>query len=159
MARGYFFFVLVVAGCATPIDPFTELSTLPTPPVWDKPGTWSFQITGLRGEGLGGFDMHLTGNDVETCSSGDWKRAKMVSENTTPYPLESWYNSYDLFPAYMISGQMLLVQLNAPICDDEYLLRGHLNNGGAGGAFETSTMFSSEKIGEFVAVPIGQEAT
>ncbi len=159
MARGFIFFLLLVVGCATPPAPFTELIALPTPPSWGQPGTWSFQITGHGGGDMGSFELHLTGNNVETCSSGTWKRAKLVSENTTQYPLENWYNAHNLFPAYMISGQLLLVQLNAAICDDEYLLRGRLNDSGAGGTFETSTMFSSKKVGEFVAVPVGQGAT
>jgi hypothetical protein len=66
--------------------------------------------------------LTLTGQEVQTCGGGGWKRAVLVATSIEDPPLKHWYAARDdlgegLYPAYLIEGQNLWVLLNAPLCD------------------------------------------
>ena len=101
--------------------------------------------------------MLFTDKEVQTCVDGNWKRATMISTSVQhPPPLQHWYTKESeggagLYPAYLIEGQNLWVLLNAPVCDNDWALRGVISSDGATGTFKTEGLFGGEILGSFTA--------
>jgi len=147
-----FMILLVCAACAPRID-FAHLATQPTPAAWASASTWRFAILDRDGSPQGDIVMELTDEITKTCSDGKWKRARFKGGTFTNLPLAGWYGKQQLHPAYVISGQSILMQLNAPLCDNDIVLRGALTATGASGTFQSEAMFGGEKYGLFSATP------
>lgn len=147
---------IMVACVATP-SKFEELADQPTPSSWVSPSRWQFTITG-KDRPSGTLTLSLGEEVVQTCVGGSWKRATMIATSISNPPLHHWYRPTSeggagLFPAYQIKGRNLQVVLNAPVCDNDWVLRGVLTEAGATGQFATEGMFGGEVLGTFAAEP------
>lgn len=149
--------VLLAGACSSQKLDFSRLSAETTPGAWKTGTQWTFVVTGLKREVRGGIILVLLDEPAKTCSSGDWKRARIVSTTVHDPPLTTWYGEPHgmlggLYPAYEIHGRYLHVLLNAPICDNDWTLRGELTEQGATGFWATEGMLGGEQIGYFMAV-------
>lgn len=151
--------ILLLIGCASTHSDFERLSALPTPTVWEQPSTWTFAISNSEDELVGTLTLELLDAPAETCGGEGWRLARPVVANLDNPPLNDWYSEDNktsaLYPAYRIEGKYLWLVLNAPICDNDWTMRGELSEFGATGRFRTEGMFGGEEIGTFIAVRSG----
>jgi hypothetical protein len=154
-------FLCLVMSCSTLTPNYSTLRALPTPSAWHAPSTWTFVISDRKSTVLGGFTIELLTDDATTCEGGDWKIARLVSTTLDKPPLKHWYTDSaqggaGLHAAYQIEGRYIYVLLNAPVCDNDWALRGEVTDRGAQGTFGTEEMFGGKLIGEFRAVAVPQ---
>jgi hypothetical protein len=117
--------------------------------MWKQNSTWSFVLLDKNGSIVRNLTLKFTGEAAETCSSGDFKKIKILSE----YPIRS-----ELFmgeAAYEIKGSALIVDLSANLCDAGYELRGQVTEIGIEGYHKPVTMFDGEMAGRFYGSPLG----
>lgn len=146
-------FLGVGLGACTALDPeYLEAATRPTPAAWSAPGVWRFNFTSEDGQPRGSAEFALTDEQVPTCNSGRWRRA-IYRGGTANYPeiLELKSADGDKYAAYLITGQLLVVQLNAPYCRHDIELRGAVTDTGASGSFNWVGTVGAQNIGGFTA--------
>jgi hypothetical protein len=92
--------------------------------------------------------VEFSNEPAQTCSSGHFKKIKVISE----YPERS-----ELFlgePAYEIKGAALIIDLSANLCDAGYELRGKVSNIGIEGYHQPVSTFGREVVGRFYGMPL-----
>ena len=150
------FATVVLASCAARVPQYAGLAKLETPRAWAGQSEWRVHVVGQKREEIGEITLVFTGDEVQTCVAGNWKRAEMKSTSVKDPPLHHWYTKKSeggaaLYPAYLIEGQNLWVLLNAPICDNDWELRGVLSSDGATGEFSAGGLLGSKTLGSFTA--------
>jgi hypothetical protein len=146
----------LLVACASGAPQYSDLAKRETPAAWTVPSEWTIHIFGRKREDYGVLTLALTGEAVVTCDGEGWKRAAVIATSIEHPPLKHWYATREelgeaLYPAYLIDGQNLWVLLNAPMCDNDWALRGVLTSDGASGKFVTEGMLGGETLGSFVA--------
>lgn len=144
------------AACTASPSIYALLSSQPTPSAWASKGIWAFDLSDRQQMELGTVVFEMTDEVVSTCSSGTWLRARLKSTTFKSLPLQNWYDENaptPLYAAYGITGRNLLIQLNAPICDNDLILRGELSEASAQGTYASEAMLGGEVLGKFVARP------
>ncbi len=86
-------------------------------------------------------------------ATGDWRLAKPYELSAKQLHLESWYGDHGLYPAYTFDGTRLVVQLNAPVCDDYTELRGTIRDDRIVGKIVSGHLFGSTTVSRVVAMP------
>jgi hypothetical protein len=145
---------LVLSSCASNKIDFARLASEPTPAAWKALSTWKFTVAGRAGNPLGALTLEFTDRPAKTCSSGDWYRADFKDGTLANLAIPGWYTEQKLYPAYGISGRAIVVQLNAPICDNFIELHGELQESSASGTLLSQHMFGGDTLGTFVATPV-----
>ena len=151
MIYARFLVLLFLVGCAskTPND-YLIWASLPTPGVFQDNVKWSLFLLDKQGAIIRSMVVEFTQDTTQTCSSGDFKKLKIISE----YPERS-----ELFlgePAYEIKGAALIIDLSANLCDAGYELRGKVSGVGVEGYHQPVSMFGGEVVGRFYGVPVKQ---
>jgi hypothetical protein len=160
MSRRYLLAAIVIVSCSVVVvvraaspSKYEELARQPTPATWASGSPWHFTITGKdhQGEAL---TLFFGDEPVQTCVAGSWKLATMMGTSISNPPLEDWYRAASeggagLYAAYQIVGRNLHVVLNAPVCDNNWVLRGVLSETGAAGRFVAESPYGSEILGTF----------
>lgn len=147
------FCLALAVGACTALEPeYLQAAMRPTPGAWTHPGVWRFDLTSEDGAPRGSAEFAMTDEQVPTCASGRWRRA-VYRGGTANYPdlLELKSADGDKYAAYLITGQMLVVQLNAPYCRHDVELRGAITEQGASGTFNWVGTVGAESMGGFTA--------
>lgn len=147
-----FALIVLVSACNTPGPNYSELSVQPTPNTWTVTSSWQFEIE-ERGKKEHDFlTLELTDEEARSCLSGSWRRAlvKEVSFDRKALFIESSKDQI-FFPAYEIVGRYIFIQLHAPYCDIDLLLKGAIHDHGAQGIFEETGPFHYNLLGTFSA--------
>jgi hypothetical protein len=154
------FYKAILAGClaavlgaCTALDPeYMKAATRPTPAAWTSPAIWRFDFTSEDGHPRGNAVFAFTDEQVPTCASGRWRRV-IYRGGTSSYPelMELQEADSDKYAAYLITGEVLVVQLNAPYCRHDIELRGMLSERGASGTFNWVGTVGAQNIGGFTA--------
>jgi len=145
----------VLAGCAAPLTQYQRLAALETPAAWREGGAWTFHVVGTHRQDIGDLTLRLTDQAAQTCNGDGWRRAEVLATSIESPPLNHWSGAGagtpGPYPAYLIEGRNLWLLLNAPICDNDWTMRGALKDHGAEGTFGTEGMLGGERLGTFVA--------
>jgi hypothetical protein len=141
--------LLFLVGCASkgPGDYITWAS-LPTPEVFQSNAKWSLFLLDKQGAIIRSMVVEFSQDSTQTCSSGDFKKLRIISE----YPERS-----ELFlgePAYDIKGAALIIDLSANLCDAGYELRGKVSGVGVEGYHQPVSTFGGEIVGRFYGMPL-----
>lgn len=148
------FLGLVLCSCASNTSNLAQLASEPTPATWKMLGTWKFEASGRRSNSIGALTLELTDEPAKTCSSGDWHRANFKGGALADFAIPAWYTDHQLYPAYEIIGRRIIVQLNAPICDNYIELHGELLEASAQGTLLSQHMVGGDTLGTFRAAPV-----
>lgn len=70
----WFVFTLLL-GCASSPSEYYLNSKKKTPQAWAELSLWQFHLVDPEGQWLGSIDLELSDERVDTCISGDWRRA------------------------------------------------------------------------------------
>jgi hypothetical protein len=150
-ASGIVLISISVVACTSMPTERERFAASPTPSAWVMGSSWDFYTVGMAGEPLGSFTLSLTDEPTETCIGGSWYRAEVVRNSSTIFPLDIWYSSSDLFPAYSIHGRIIEIVMNSGICDNYAMLNGDLTDTGANGRVAWEGMVGGQEVGRFVA--------
>ena len=146
--------LLIGSGCASTPSRYEGLSGAPTPEVWRRPGAWQFHFVDVDRNWLGAIVLNFLDEPTETCSSGDWKYAEVLSSTDESVGLSLPVEIIGgLHVAYQIHGALLQMDLNGNVCDSNNLVLGQLLETGAVGRVDYSHMLGGEQIGWFTAAP------
>jgi hypothetical protein len=121
----------------------------------DDARVWRFQFFDPQGKTLGGVFLKFTGQNAKTCDGQKWKAAQLLDTVELEPPLRDWYLAKALeapprYPAYQIKGDSLLVMLNAPQCDDYWMLEGNISDTHAAGYMRNVDISGSVREGSFL---------
>lgn len=144
-----FLILLLLVGCASKAPSgYSTWASQPTPKVFQSSSKWSLFLLDKKGAIIRSMVVEFSQDSIQTCSSGEFKKLKIISE----YPERS-----KLFlgePAYEIRGAALIVDLSANLCDAGYELRGKVSDIGVEGDHQPVSMFGGEVVGRFYGMPL-----
>lgn len=126
---------LLASGCST-----TPLAAETVPAPESVLGTWEFTVTGKDGTRIP--VIQLTDTPSDTCISGEWFRAKVVSAGGLKLS----------DPAYTYSGGRLEVLLTNGLCDAYTSLTGTVSGAQFNGEHVSYGLFGSTEHGKVVGV-------
>ena len=122
---------LQIVGC-TEERPQEEAPKLPSAPAEREALSvpWKFTIQDLQHRAIGSLTVRFTGDEAESCMSGDWKRVEVADFESSGEPG---------FPgreplAYLIVEDNLIIGRNE-ICDAYVMLQGELKPNGLAGDY------------------------
>ena len=150
---------LVLVGCTSTaereyegnLQEYQRMIASPTPSVWAVYQPWKFVLLDNSDKVARVLTLEFTDLPAETCSSGDWRQARIVEQEPTPESAS--HVGYTKEPAYILQGSFLLIDLHSNLCDAGFELRGELTNLGVSGKQQTVHIFGGETMGTFVGVP------
>jgi hypothetical protein len=145
------FLVLGVSACAPTQEWYSDAGNGPTPESWVEVSEFVVVVIGDRDQPTGAIRFETSPETVDACGL-TMNRARLISDSSGIVP-ESWYQKDDIPSGYLVSGDRLRVVLNAPICDDNYLIKAKLVDGGGAGVFYWSSPWDHKILGN-VAVAI-----
>lgn len=143
--------VFGVASCASTQEWYSDAGDGPTPESWAEVSQFVLVVIGDGDQPAGTIRFETMPDTVDACGL-TMKRARLVSDSSGIVP-ESWYQKDAIPSGYLVSGDRLQMVLNAPICDDNYLVRAKLIGGGGAGVFYWSSPWDHKILGK-VAVAI-----
>jgi hypothetical protein len=161
----YFASVILATGCASSATSEYQILTItPTPQIWKEQPIWQFHIVDPDGSWLGSMDLMFGEEQVDTCTSGDWRKATLLRSSVKGFAMTGAAftgSGGESDIAYEISGAFLWIDLHARICDSNIMLRGELLETGAIGKVRYSTPFPAKddngNRGTFTAAPLVAE--
>ena len=110
------------------------------------------------------MDLMLGEEQVDTCTSGDWRKATLLRSSVKGFAMTGLAftgSGGESDIAYEINGAFLWIDLHARICDSNIMLRGELLETGAIGKVRYSTPFPRKDDngdrGTFTAAPLVAE--
>ena len=154
--------VYCLSGCTNSyFNEHQRIVNRSTPPVFTEFSKWQFHILDPEGQWLGSMTLAFQEQSVETCTSGDWKKADLLDSTIDSFPMtgamfttSGGKSKY----AYLVEGAFLWIDLHADICDSNIMLKGELLENGAVGVVRYSTPFPGKNDngdrGTFTAAPI-----
>lgn len=111
---------------------------------------WSISVVGLKGEALGTITLQLMDESANTCMSGDWKKARLISSSFQS-PAKQ-FETGDYFPTYERKGHKLTVQMNPPgLCDAYLFLSGKFGEREGKGDYTGEGLGGVTPLGTFTA--------
>lgn len=147
----------LTSGCASSPSEYQVFASKPTPQIWLDQSTWQFHIVGPDGNWLGSIDLTFGQEKIDTCNSGEWRKATLLRATADVFGLSgpaftaSGGNSQ---VAYSINGATLRIDLHARLCDSNSMLQGRLLETGSIGRVYHSTMVGGSELGSYTAAPI-----
>ena len=146
----------LASGCATDSrtvaahDEYVEhaaryklLAAQPGPKSWRADASWTFTLLNKKGAIVNSLDFQVTAEPANTCSSGEWKKLRVVRQSTL-----MTHN-----PAYSIEGRNLQILLSTALCDSYDELSGELDEHGFVGVHRFSGMRGGEEYGKVLGSP------
>ena len=154
-------YLMIASGCASSPSEYENFAAKPTPQIWKDGSTWQFHLVGREGNWLGSIDLMLNDEQVDTCTSGDWRKATVLRATAMDFDMSGAAfvaSGGRAQVAYEINGATLLIDLHASICDSNVMLSGTLFETGAMGKVYYSTPFPAKgddgDRGRFTAAPV-----
>jgi len=134
-------FVVIALLFANPLAAQAASATAPV---------WSISVVGLKGEALGTITIQLTDENANTCMSGNWKKARLISSSFQS-PAKQ-FQTGDYFPTYERKGHELTVQMNPPgLCDAYLFLSGKFGEREGKGDYTGEGLGGVTPLGTFTA--------
>lgn len=150
MIKLIFLVFLCLVGCVSHApDNYREWSNEETPEIFRYGEKWSIILVDENGSMIRNMVVEFSDNDAYSCSSGDFKKLKVISE----YPSRS--EAFLGEPAYELNGAALIIDLSANLCDAGYEMRGKLSAKGVEGSHRPVSIMGGEAMGRFYGMPLG----
>jgi len=140
-----------ISACASTQEWYSDAGDGPTPESWMNVSQFVLVVIGEGDQPVGAIRFETSPETVDACGL-TMNRARLISDSSGIVP-ENWYRSDSIPSGYLVTGDRLQIVLNAPICDDNYLVRAKLVDGGGAGVFYWSSPWDHKILGN-VAVAV-----
>ena len=152
---------IFLSGCMTTaereyekyVKEYNYLISQPIPEIWEIGANWQFILIDEKEKIVESTVLEFTSETAKTCTSGDWKKVKVISQN----PMLEQHVDFIKEPAYQLNGSYFILDFNANLCDAGNELRGSISEQGISGTRQTVHMFGGEHLGKFYAVKISSK--